>query len=579
MMFRNKFNSKCNTCQANLSPGMGWCQKEYNQENNTSKYQAYCDDHATNKPQPASNSPRTCDQNGILKVNMIAEPLENQYLLKSLNGAIWQPKLGNDTWKVSTKPQHLNRLINVLNRTGVHHNFTDPLNQNALNAPKNAFPFQIEGINWLSKQTRALLADDMGLGKSMQTLLSLENNAKTLIVCPSGLKLNWKNETQKWRPDLQPIILKTKKDTVNNWLPKENQVVIISYDILNVEENIDMKDITLIVDEAHAVANNKTKRSQNIKILAKNAKKCWFLTGTPMLNRPEQLYAVLNNGGMFETAFKDYNKFLKLFGARTHWIKPDEDKEQEDKPKKSRKITNWKDPSPETPELLRRVMLRRTKQEVLPQLPNKIYSTIEVEIDQNLKDALQNTWNEYEEWFQNHPDDLPNFEKFAIVRKAIAAAKTIPALEIVEEYEENDTPLLVFSAHKYPTEQIGKREGWAIINGDTSNTQRQKIVDDFQNGKLKGIAATIKAGGVGLNLTYASNQLFIDLDWTPVLNLQAEDRTCRIGQTANKIEIIQLVATDCKLDQHVTTRIQQKMEKITQTVEYQNGGIKVTSAA
>jgi hypothetical protein len=103
-------------------------------------------------------------------------------------------------------------------------------------------------------------------------------------------------------------------------------------------------------------------------------------------------------------------------------------------------------------------------------------------------------------------------------------------VEVVEQYEENDEPLIVFSAHRAPIDYLGQRPGWITITGDTSVTERGTIVEDFQAGKYKGIALTISSGGVGITLTHAAHALFVDLMWTPALNWQAEDRLCRIGQ-------------------------------------------------
>ncbi len=137
--------------------------------------------------------------------------------------------------------------------------------------------------------------------------------------------------------------------------------------------------------------------------------------------------------------------------------------------------------------------------------------------------------------------DLPGFESFSRIRALLAQSRIPAMLEMVEEYEEAETPLLVFSAHKAPIKALENRSGWAIITGETSAEDRFDIVKRFQEGKLNGVGLTIGAGGVGLTLTRASNILFVDLDWKPSMNIQAEDRAHRIGTNADNILIKRMV--------------------------------------
>lgn len=162
--------------------------------------------------------------------------------------------------------------------------------------------------------------------------------------------------------------------------------------------------------------------------------------------------------------------------------------------------------------------------------------------------------------------ELPSFEQFSEIRALLAEARIPAMLEEVESYEESDTPLVVFSAHKAPILELGKRDGWKIITGETKPEDRRDIVHAFQNGQLKGIGLTIQAGGVGLTLTRASNALFVDLDWTPAMNIQAEDRICRIGQTSSKVLIKRMSSTH-PLDVHMQELIEFKIALAYQALE------------
>jgi superfamily II DNA or RNA helicase len=147
----------------------------------------------------------------------------------------------------------------------------------------------------------------------------------------------------------------------------------------------------------------------------------------------------------------------------------------------------------------------------------------------------------------------------------LAKAKIEAMLQIVEEYEEQEEPLVVFSAHRAPIDLLEGREGWAVITGDTRPEDRTKIEDAFQRGELRGIACTIKAGGVAITLTRASHALFVDLEWTPALNAQAEDRICRIGQSRGVI--ITILVADHPLDIRIAQLLAQKRVYIEGSVD------------
>jgi SNF2 family DNA or RNA helicase len=151
------------------------------------------------------------------------------------------------------------------------------------------------------------------------------------------------------------------------------------------------------------------------------------------------------------------------------------------------------------------------------------------------------------------------------VRASLATAK-IPALvEIVADIEEADEPIVVFSAHRAPIDHLGTRDGWAAITGDTPATARTEIEARFQRGELRGVAATIQAGGVAITLTRAHRAVFVDQDWTPALNAQAEDRICRIGQDRGVI-ITRLIA-DHTLDRRIAEVLASKTAIIDGSVD------------
>jgi len=165
-----------------------------------------------------------------------------------------------------------------------------------------------------------------------------------------------------------------------------------------------------------------------------------------------------------------------------------------------------------------------------------------------------------QDWDENYPaDKLPPFEELSAARAALATAKIPAALEWIKQYQENsDKPLIVFSAHRAPVETISDLEGFDSILGGTPVERRTQLVEDFQAGKLKGLAITIKAGGEGLTLTAADHALFVDLEWNPAKNRQAEDRIHRIGQR-DSASIVVLEANH-EIDRRLCELLQHKQD-------------------
>lgn len=319
----------------------------------------------------------------------------------------------------------------------------------------------------------------------------------------------------------------------------------------------------LIVDEAHACKSSKAERTRNVRALSEAVRarkgRAWCLTATPMLKRPPELWSVLLLAGIAFEAFGSWKRFAHLMGgSQDTW-------------------GGWSwdgDVDPSVPELLRKVMLRRERRQVLPELPEKTWQTIPVDIDATVRQLC----DEAEEELRAEGVDIRKtataaqlsrgtalrFRKISAARAALASAKIQAMLEIVESYEEQEEPLVVFSSHMAPIELLGKRDGWAIITGAESADERTAVADRFQRGELKGVALTIKAGGIAITLTRAAHALFVDLDWNPGINDQAEDRICRIGQSRGSL--IRTLVANHPLDARVAELLAEKRALIDTSV-------------
>jgi SWI/SNF-related matrix-associated actin-dependent regulator 1 of chromatin subfamily A len=531
MLFPNKYQGVCNnpSCNCQVSPNSGFTQKI------NGRYVVWCN-HCVPQHNAANQNCRVLNAQGQIIMPYEAENID---LIKSLPGARWNPN--NRHWTVSLNMSDRSRILDIADRIGLDVD-QSLRNVEVTHQAQNAmhvglYPFQIEGVNFISQKSKSLLGDEMGLGKTVQSLMAIPLNGAGLVICRAGLKYNWLDETKKWRKDLTPVVLKGRNNF--RW-PKNGELVIINNDILPEEFNTpkkfdsesmnsywdrlktyreglkkifpQMNEIVLIVDEAHDYKNNHAARSRKVKEIVKMSHKVIGLTGSPLNNRPEDLFHVLDVLGLAKDSFGSWDNFQKLFGCEYESIRT-----------RGRYInkTIWGKPKPIVPELLRRVMLRRRREEVLPDLPKKTYTNMIVgDVDSDLKKSLDCLWGEWKGFVENS-NELPPFEKFSEIRERLARSRIPAMLDYIENSEEQEVPLVVFSSHLAPLDALLFRPGWAVITGLATSEKRQEIVRAFQAGKLKGVGVSIQAGGVGINLSHAWKALFVDLDWTPAANWQA----------------------------------------------------------
>ena len=180
-------------------------------------------------------------------------------------------------------------------------------------------------------------------------------------------------------------------------------------------------------------------------------------------------------------------------------------------------------------------MIRNTLEDVFPEMPSKVRDNYYVDLEDTLlKNKLDELWEDLSYLSTNEIITMisnPTFETLSKVRAKLSDLKTEAAIDLVTEYEEYGEPIIVVSSFKRPVQTLGKRKGWKCITGEIPAAERLKIEEEFQQGKLKGLAMTIRSSGVSLNLQNSSRMIFIDRDYTVANNIQTEGRIHRMGQT------------------------------------------------
>lgn len=424
--------------------------------------------------------------------------------------------------------------------------------------------YQREGIAWLAARRVGLLTDEMGLGKTVQLLGAVPEDTGVVIFCPASLRGYWRDQVNEWRPDLKPILLEGRGSFI--W-PFPNEAVICSDSSISGLTDFMLqvlsKPVYLAADEAHMFKDEKSARTRNMATVCERVRQegGWTvgLTGTPILNRPEELYQLAKVFGCHQLGWGSEPAFKRAFE-----VGPDYGYGP-----------TYGTPKPEAREGLSRISLRRTRVDVLPELPSKSYQYIPValprklvkildKIEQELSWTLGKIEANYASSVPELKDDwawhdlMPGFEGIAQVRKDLASLKFASALEWVAQHEAAGLPVVVFSAHREPVDALALRPGWTCVTGDTPGDERTARVLAFQRGEYRGIAGTIGAMGTGHTLTKAAHCLFIDRTFTPGNNLQAEDRVYRLGQLLPVL--ISILIGDHPLERRLEKILTKKLE-------------------
>ena len=381
--------------------------------------------------------------------------------------------------------------------------------------------YQKQGVKWLAdhfhKKGGAILADDMGLGKTIQTLSVLQG--PSLIVVPTSLIDNWVTESKRFRPDLKVAVY---HGSAREW-DEQADLIVTTYGLLRQEPSrfLDRDWQSVVLDEAHLIRNADTQAA--IVACRLRSQTRLALTGTPIQNRARDLWSLFQ--------FLSPDLFPTEESMKREWIAP--------------------------------FILRRTKAEVLKELPPKTYLEHSVELSETERALYQSVWAAAKKEIiqrldaQEH-NPLTLFEVLLRARQVCdharlvgddlpRSAKLNELMEIVTELTEAGHSVLVYSQWTKFLDQIEialKPTTMEYLRLDGSTQNRGAVLEKFQSSVTpKVFLLSLHAGGVGLNLTHADHVIFCDPWWNPYVELQAEDRAYRMGQD-KPVTIHRLICRD-----------------------------------
>lgn len=467
--------------------------------------------------------------------------------------------------------------------------------------PKREYlPYQEAAIKYALNRENTLLGDEMGLGKTIEAIgvFNARPEIKTvLIICPASLRVNWQREWERW------AVRDKEAEIVFPLNVPEANVLIVNYDILHKpavakelrSRNSGTWDL-MIIDEAHYLKNPKALRTKLVlgsrRHSSLKAKQRLFLTGTPIPNRPIELYPLVSE--LAPEMFGNWKQYVVRYCSG---------RQQRIPVRGGGRRVVWKtDGASHLHELQAKlrstVMVRRLKADVLRELPPKRRQVIELPVnalqelvqaeqeradyyEQKLDEARERvaqareteTWDDYREAVRElREGQATAISELAILRHETADAKVPSVVEHLRDIFEqsSDRKIVCFAHHKSVIQVIkdGFGDSAVILTGDTPMPVRQKAIDSFQTDpRIRLFIGQMKAAGLGITLTASSHVVFAELDWVPATITQAEDRCHRIGQADSVL--VQHLVLEGSLDAYMARKIIAKQDRIDAALDKQ----------
>ena len=472
-------------------------------------------------------------------------------------------------------------------------NEAEELRAQASKSP-HLYDFQAKGVEFLCSAGSALLGDEMGTGKTIQAIEWMKhfsrrgpNYVTHLVVCPNSLKYNWADEIRQWWPDVDVTVIDgtatQRRKQIENSHNGGHVVLIINYESLRAhtklapwggraltEKQKELKDLNdlvfrcVVVDEAHKIKDPKSQQTMAVKQMGAQAEHRLALTGTPLLNNPDDLWSIWNFIAPREAGSRTQfrNRYCLMQNA---WHGGFENLGL--RPELIPEFDRWFQPR----------FLRRTKTQVLPQLPEKYpirYHRLPLTTKQKTlyKAMVKDMMSVIEEDLllaENPLTLMIRLRQIAcatpVLQDGEVVALTNPSnkLQAIQDMLDGE-PLVVYAESRrfieFLHENLYLDHRVGLITGKQNAKQRQQAIEEFQAGKLDIMLGTLGAGAEGITLTRSSRIVLAQQSWAHATNAQAIDRVHRIGQ-ARAVQPIVLVS-DGTIDQSVALVDQRKESRL-----------------
>lgn len=437
-------------------------------------------------------------------------------------------------------------------------------------------PYQRVDVQYLKKIGSAGIFNEQRTGKTPTTLVLTQEKGfnKTVIVAPASLLINWKREAENWTGKKALIstgLLKKRKDIYRRFSKSDYSYLIVSYETLRNDIDIVIKEICpfdcLIVDEAHRIKNYNPRKGKGSQIskaviqLGKYAEYRYALTGTPVTKGGEEVWPILHF--LYPERFPGKWQFIeRYFEIGSNGF--------------GQEIKGYKRKN-ELQDILSLISVNRKRREVMRWLPKKQYQTIKLQMNDKQRkvyESVRDTFS-YEDKI-DAPSVLAQLTRLrqittcpSLLVDDVQSEKEKFILEWVKDNSEE--PVIIFSTYSSYLKQLQKKiKGSRLITGSVSRTERDNVVKDFQSGKTKVILANIKAAGTGLTLDKGETIIFLDKEYNPSDNEQAEDRIVPTSKERNhNMHVISLVM-EGTVDEMIEGLLQHKVN-ITKVIN--DGGI------
>jgi SWI/SNF-related matrix-associated actin-dependent regulator 1 of chromatin subfamily A len=405
------------------------------------------------------------------------------------------------------------------------------------------FPHQQEAKLFLLSRRRAILADQPRVGKTLPAAAAALENLPALIVCPAIAKTVWEAAFSKLAPNVSLHVVNGKREAseVNS-----ADITIINYDVLQYAQTDLDRYNTLVLDECHRIKNPKAQRTKAAMLAMKKVGHVYALSGTPIPNRPIELWPILHGLGIYRGGWYDFAaRYAKMWNAP--WGLD----------------TSGASNLVELKDMMKPHVLRRKKETIFKDYKEPQVSLITFDLP---NDKREQTFDA--DALMANPNALMAFEGLAEIMREAGIRKVKAASEFIDDLLQANEPVVVFAHHKDVVAELEKLlmvHKPVIVVGDTTRAKRDKAIADFQTGKTQLIIGNIAAMSEGVDLSAADTIVFVECTWSTSALEQASSRVENINKSGIP-PVIYILTIKASLDHNVLAKVLKKMNIVNQII-------------